>query len=68
MVRGNRRWGFEFKRTVALRLTRLMHIALADLHLERLDVGHAGDHTFPLAATVHALAFKRLLDHLEPLP
>lgn len=68
VVRGNRRWGFEFKRTVAPHLTRSMHSALTDLYLERLDVVHAGDHTFPLAATVRALAFKRLLDDLEPLP
>ena len=49
VVRGTRRWGFEFKRTVAPRLTRSMHSALADLHLERLEVVHAGEQTFPLA-------------------
>jgi len=68
VVRGNRRWGFEFKRTVAPRLTRSMHAALADLRLERLDVVHAGDQTFPLADTVRALALGRLLDDLDPLP
>jgi uncharacterized protein len=31
IVRGQRRLGFECKRTVALRLTRSMHTALADL-------------------------------------
>jgi hypothetical protein len=59
--------GFEFKRTVAPRLTRSMHIALSDLGLERLEIVHAGDQTFPLAATVRALALRRLLDDLEPL-
>jgi uncharacterized protein len=68
VVRGNRRWGFEFKRTVAPRLTRSMHSALADLRLERLEVVHAGDQTFPLADTVRALALGRLLDDLDPLP
>jgi predicted AAA+ superfamily ATPase len=68
VVRGSRRWGFEFKRTVAPRLTRSMHSALADLHLERLEVVHAGEQTFPLAANVRALALTRLLDDLEPLP
>jgi predicted AAA+ superfamily ATPase len=68
VVRGNRRWGFEFKRTVAPRLTRSMHSALADLRLERLEVVHAGDQTFPLADTVRALALGRLLDDLGPLP
>ena len=68
VVQGNRRWGFEFKRTVAPRLTRSMHSALADLHLERLEVVHAGEQTFPMAANVRALALPRLLDDLEPLP
>jgi predicted AAA+ superfamily ATPase len=68
VVRGSRRWGFEFKRTVAPRLTRSMHSALADLHLECLEVVHAGEQTFPLAANVRALALTRLLDDLAPLP
>jgi predicted AAA+ superfamily ATPase len=68
VVQGNRRWGFEFKRTVAPRLTRSMHSALADLRLERLEVVHAGEQTFPIAANVRALALTRLLDDLEPLP
>jgi predicted AAA+ superfamily ATPase len=67
VVRGSRRWGFEFKRTTAPRLTRSMHSALADLHLERLEVVHAGEQTFPMAANVRALALSRLLDDLEPL-
>jgi predicted AAA+ superfamily ATPase len=68
VVRGSRRWGFEFKRTVAPRLTRSMHSALADLRLECLDVVHAGDQTFALAEPVRALALTRLLDDLDPLP
>src|SRR4029434_6467901 len=65
VVRGHRRWGFEFKRTVAPRLTRSMHSALADLHLERLEVVHTGDQTFPLAERVRALALPRLLTYLD---
>ena len=49
VVRGERRLGFEFKRTVAPQVTKSMHIALADLRLSSLDVVHAGDQTFPLA-------------------
>jgi len=45
-----------------------MHIALADLRLERLDVVHAGDQTFPLADAVRAVALRRLFDDLAPLP
>lgn len=67
VVRGTRRLGFEFKRTVSPHLTRSMRLALADLSLTRLDVVHAGDRTFPLSDTVRGLALERLLDDLEPL-
>lgn len=67
VVRGRRRWGFEFKRTSAPAVTRSMHVALRDLRLERLDVVHGGPHTFPLAPRVRAVAFRRLLDDLDPL-
>jgi predicted AAA+ superfamily ATPase len=68
VVRGNRRWGFEFKRTVAPRMTRSMHSALTDLHLERLEVIYAGDETFPLADQVRAVALKRIYEDVGPLP
>jgi predicted AAA+ superfamily ATPase len=48
VVRGRRRLGFEFKRTVAPKVTRSVRTALEDLGLQRLDVIHAGDQTFPL--------------------
>ena len=56
VVRGRRRLGFEFKRTVAPRFTRSMRIVMGDLRLERLDVVHAGESTYPLAQRVRALA------------
>jgi uncharacterized protein len=68
VVRGRRRWGFEFKRTSAPAVTRSMRVALEDLRLDRLDVVHGGPHTFPLAPRVRAVAFSRLLDDLAPLP
>ena len=55
VVRGHKRLGFEFKRTVAPRLTPSVRSALADLRLDRLDVVHAGEHTFPLAPQVRAV-------------
>jgi len=67
VVRGARRWGFEFKRTDAPRTTRSMHTALADLSLERLDVVHAGSRTFPLADGIRAMSLDRVLDDLEPM-
>jgi len=63
---GRRRLGFEFKRTVAPRVTRSMRSALDDLRLSRLDVVHAGDETFPLAARVRAVAASRLIEDLKP--
>ncbi len=67
VVRGRRRWGFEFKRTSAPALTRSMRVALEDLRLERLDVVHGGPHSFLLAPRVRAVAFSRLLEDVAPL-
>ena len=59
--------GFEFKRTVAPEITKSMRIAPADLRLERLDVNHAGERTFPLAERVRAVAPARALQDIVPL-
>ncbi|MBI4579131.1 MAG: ATP-binding protein [Planctomycetes bacterium] len=68
VVRGRHRLGFEIKRTSSPQVTRSMRIALADLHLSRLDVIHAGDETFPLDRRIRAVAMSRLIDDLQPLP
>lgn len=67
VVRGRMRLGFEIKRTVAPAVTPSMRAALADLRLSRLDVIHAGDHTFPLAPRIRAVAVNRLIEDLPPL-
>ena len=67
IVSGQRRLGFEVKRTTAPRLTRSMATVLADLDLERLDMIHAGEATFSLAAKARAVAARSLLEKLEPL-
>jgi predicted AAA+ superfamily ATPase len=67
IVRGQRRFGFELKRTAAPRITPSIRTALDDLHLERVDVVYPGEHTFPLAERVRALALPRLYEDLEPL-
>jgi predicted AAA+ superfamily ATPase len=67
VIHGERRMGFEFKRTVAPQVTRSMHIALGDLGLSSLDVVHAGDQTFPLREGIRALSLKRVLADLTPL-
>ncbi|MGH7552542.1 MAG: ATP-binding protein [Longimicrobiales bacterium] len=67
IVDGQRRYGFEIKRTTAPSLTPSMRHALADLGLTRLDVVHAGVETFPLATSVRAVAARRLLEDVAPL-
>jgi predicted AAA+ superfamily ATPase len=67
VLRGRRRWGFEFKRTSAPAVTRSMRVALDDLRLERLDVVHGGPHSFTLAPRIRAVAFSRLLDDVPTL-
>lgn len=68
VFRGLARLGFEIKRTSAPGTTRSMHTALEDLALDRLDVIHAGDATFPLAERIRAVALARVWEDLEPLP
>jgi hypothetical protein len=44
-----------------------MRTALQDLRLQRLDVVHAGETSFPLAPKIRAVALGRLLLDLAPL-
>jgi hypothetical protein len=66
VARGNRRLGFEIKRTSAPRMTPSMRSALSDLRLDSLDVIHAGEREFPMAANARALPANRLAT-LKPL-
>jgi hypothetical protein len=65
--RGTQRRGFEFKRTDAPSTTKSMHVALRDLALDRLDVVHAGDSTFPIHDSIRAVSLERLWNDVEPL-
>ena len=67
VVRGQRRLGFEFKRTSSPTITPSMRIALESLALERLDVVHAGDATWDLAPRIRAVALERVATDIEPL-
>jgi predicted AAA+ superfamily ATPase len=67
VVRGNRRIGFEFKRSSAPRVTRSMNTAITDLGLSTLTVVHAGEKSFPLAAKIRAVALQHLVTEIEPL-
>ena len=52
---GNRRYGFEVKRSEAPRLTPSMRSAFETLRLDRLDVVHAGSERYRLAPNINAL-------------
>ncbi len=65
---GNRRYGFEVKRTEAPRLTPSMRSALETLRLDRLDVVHAGADRYRLAPKINALPAAELATTLKPLP
>ena len=67
IVRGRTRYGFEIKRTSAPKATPSMRHALHDLKLARLDVIHAGEHTFPLAERLRAIPLRDLLANPHPL-
>jgi predicted AAA+ superfamily ATPase len=57
---GGRRFGFEFKRADAPRVTPSMRIALHDLGLEHLFAVYPGDRVFPLEENMSALGFDAL--------
>jgi hypothetical protein len=44
-----------------------MRHAIADLRLDRLDVIHAGEHSFPLAENIQAVSMRRLLTDIGGL-
>jgi hypothetical protein len=47
-------------------MTPSIRTARDDLQLERVDLVYPGEHTFPLAERVRALALPRLYEDLEP--
>lgn len=67
VVRGNKRLGFEIKRTSAPRTTPSMRHALEDLKLDSLHAIHAGQSVFPLAERITAVPLHELFSKIEPL-
>ena len=59
--------GFEIKRTSQPAVSKSMHSALADLHLDHLFLVHAGPHRFPLTDQITAISATELLTHEDPL-
>ena len=64
--RGERRIGFEFKRSSAPTLTKSMRIAVDDLGLKQLWVVHAGRDTYPMAERIQAIPLKQAPHALKP--
>lgn len=67
VTRGNRRLGFEIKRTSKPTVTPSMRSAVISLKLDRLYVIHAGSESFPLAEKINAVSATRLLKDVPPL-
>lgn len=67
VTRGQKRPGFEVKRSVTPQMSPSIRNAVADLKLNRLDVIHMGEHTFSLSKKVRAVSFLKFLTDLEPL-
>ena len=66
VVRGMKRWGFEFKRTSSPTVTKSMRAAIGDLGLARLFVVHAGRHSFDMSEKIRAVALTDLLSEVSP--
>lgn len=67
IVRGQRRLGFEIKRTSSPTVTPSMRASLHDLKLDALSVVHAGTESFPLAERIRALSWTALASEVAPL-
>jgi len=67
VVRGRKRFGLEFKRTVAPRLTPSMRSGLVDLKLLKIDIVYAGENSYMMDKKIRAVPLSRLLDDIEPL-
>lgn len=67
VVRGRQRRGFEIKHTDSPVVTPSMRSAIKNLRLDRLDVVHVGDRTFPLGEGIRAVGLARLHEDVNPL-
>ena len=62
IIRGGKRYGFEFKFEDAPKPTRSMHVAMDDLKLERIWVVHGGSRSLPLAEGISTLPLGRIAE------
>lgn len=68
VIRGNRRLGFEFKRTTVPTVTRSMRVALQGLVLDEIVIVHAGSRSFSLDPQIRAVALGQIFEQVSPLP
>jgi predicted AAA+ superfamily ATPase len=68
LLRGGRRWGFEFKFADAPRATKSMHVALADLQLEHLFVLYPGDKNYVLSDAMEVVALSQVEKLAQTVP
>jgi predicted AAA+ superfamily ATPase len=67
LFRGGQRYGIEFKHADAPAMTRSLHIALADLKLQRAWVVYPGKESYPVHEKVQVCPLPELLDQLAAL-
>lgn len=66
LVRGGKRWGFEFKYADAPRTTKSMRAALDDLKLERLVVVYPGEKDYVLDERIRVLGLPNIAALADP--
>ncbi len=67
IVDGTQRIGFEIKRTATPTVTRSLRSAIETLRLDQAFVVHGGQHSFPLASGIEAIAATDVATRVEPL-
>ncbi len=67
IVRGRKRIGYEFKRTLSPKITSSMRSALETLRLERIEVIYAGEHTYLMDKKIRAIPASKLTKLIKPL-
>jgi len=67
IVSGNRRYGFEIKRTDAPKVTASMKSAVETLGLQKLTILHAGRESFKLGRKIRAIAACDMLGEIKSI-
>jgi predicted AAA+ superfamily ATPase len=68
LIRHGRRYGLEFKTTAAPRMTASLHVALADLNLERAWIVYPGRDSYDVHPRVQAISLDGILRVLAQGP